>query len=43
MSEWDEQWHEEEDERPLPAEETYKRRGLARIAEIRKRLQEGAA
>jgi predicted alpha/beta-hydrolase family hydrolase len=41
MNERDEQRH--EDERPLPAEETYKRRGLARIAEIRKRLQEGAA
>jgi hypothetical protein len=40
MSEWDEQWHEEEDERPLPAEETYKRRGLARIRELRERLKE---
>jgi hypothetical protein len=38
MSEWDEQWH--EDERPLPAEETYKCRGLARIRELRERLKE---
>jgi hypothetical protein len=38
MSERDEQWH--ETERPLPAEETYKRRGLARIQEIREQLRE---
>jgi hypothetical protein len=40
MSEWNEQWDEAEEERPLPAEETYKRRGLARIRELRERLKE---
>jgi hypothetical protein len=40
VNEWDEQRDEAEDDRPLPAEETYKRRGLAHIQELRAQLKE---
>lgn len=40
MNEWDEHWDEDEDRRPLPEAEIYRRRGVARIRELRERLKE---